>query len=163
MKEEDVKDGVASGKDICESLKNNQEKMSQTIAKLFNKPVTKAKSCKGKGPSKASTKILTPKVLEAVIIPIQTTSIPQGNTRQTLQKRGYIKMLRLFKSDTELEVRMKVYKLFPAIFNSGTQFDFLSAKSKSLAPVLPNDIGHLTLDWRSCSYTCWPGVFVFTT
>ena len=84
MKEEYVKDGVtkeASGKDICESLKNNQEKMSQTIAKLFNKPVTKAKSCKGKGSSKASTKLLTPKVLEAVIIPIQTTSIPQGNTR----------------------------------------------------------------------------------
>ena len=94
--------------------------MSETIAKLFKKPASAPKSlslskpAKGKSVAKAQKPVL--KVLETVVVPERTTTIPQRNAREVLQKKGYIKMIRVEKRDSEPTVRNKVHEAFPLVF-----------------------------------------------
>ena len=127
--------------------------MSETIAKLFKKPTSTTKSLslakpsKGKGSAKGHHKPVV-KVLETVVVPKKTTSIPQGNNRHLLHRNGLIKMVRIEKSDSEPTVRKKVHEAFPSVFSKvetpQAHFNFLSAKSRSLAEVMPQDLGYAT-------------------
>ena len=135
--------------------------MSETIAKLFKKPASAPKSlslskpAKGKSVAKAQKPVL--KVLETVVVPERTTTIPQRNAREVLQKKGYIKMIRVEKRDSEPTVRNKVHEAFPLVFSKGEsiQFQFLSAKSRSLADVAPQDLGYAT--WTGDAVTALAG------
>ena len=122
------------------------DQMAETLIKLFKKPHPVSPStlpkAKGKSSSKRPSLKLITKVIETVMVPRQTSSIPRGDTRQQLHKKGYVKMLQFLKSDMEPSFRERVYQLFKHILSSPDDFQFLSAKSKSLVTVNPDVFGH---------------------
>ena len=100
----------ADGRTACEKLRTaaSSEKMSETISKLFNQsinPLVVTSSCKTKRKggaskkSKLSKSTCSLKVLETVVVTTQSSSIPQGHSRQLLWEQGYLKIFKFLKSD----------------------------------------------------------------
>ena len=142
------------------SVASKDDEMAETIMKLFKKPSVTPFSALPKSKGKSSAKKqhslkLVSKVVEVVIIPKQTSSIPQGDVRQELHKKGYIKMLQYLKSDSEHSFRGRVHQLFREILSSQDNFQFLSAKTKSLIAVTPETFGHTS--WNGEAVTVLVG------
>jgi hypothetical protein len=148
----------AQGKTVAETMasftQSNLQCMSETIAKWFKKPIASSTSLSVSKPTlKKSSKKPKPiiKVLETVLVPVETSgSIPQGNVRLALQKKGYINLVKVVKSDSEPVIRSKIHERFPSVFFNDTdhkQFDFMSAKSRSVKAISPKELG----------FTSWTG------
>jgi hypothetical protein len=126
--------GASSGQQVARSLAEftQNQKMSETIAKLFNVTSSVAPSKKSKGKSsvggkKKSTKVAGARPLQpllsqpieknVVCLPVSNLEIPIHNAiLEVLKNVGFIETLYFNESDSEDLIREKIHQLFPKIF-----------------------------------------------